>query len=124
MRDNQIRNKNILGPVALLERRPNRTPQLLIPQGIRLMVKRRTRTIERMSRLLCRWDGPLMLLVDVVAPRDVGEVIVLRLPCSPHDGDVFSQFGLFLSPSSRARIVVVNVKNSLAGTVGVSIQAA
>lgn len=75
----QVRNKDILGPVALLQRRSHDTPQLLVAERIRLVLQCCTRSVQSVSRLLGRRDRPLLLLVDMVAPRDVGEVVLLLL---------------------------------------------
>lgn len=85
MRSDHVRNKDILGPVALLEGHADKTLELLGAQRIRLVLERRARPVHGVSRLLGRGDGPVLLLLDMVAPRYVGEVILLLLR-PPHDG--------------------------------------
>lgn len=92
MSGDEIRYKGILGAVILLDGRPNGAIELLAAEGIRRAV---SNLLDGASRALGGGDScrARCLLVDMFAPGDVGEVVLVVVLGARHGRSICGEFG-------------------------------
>lgn len=73
----EIRDKSILGAIIFLDGRSNSTLQDLVPQRRSIYLQTGPGRIHIMAWFFSGRNSAGCLVVDVFAPRDVGEVVLL-----------------------------------------------